>query len=96
MFDHIIDKITDTLTQEREEVIWAEFEELGYQRSQILEHPEQFSLIRNGEWDMFCLSDGKELFGVRTTYKSLSDSKYEMKIEVRELDDRFVKEGESD
>ncbi len=45
---------------------------------------------------MFCLANGKELFGVRTTYESLSGSKYEMKIEVRELGNQFLKEGETD
>lgn len=43
---------------------------------------------------MFCLADGKELFGVRTICEPLSDSKYEMKIEVRELGNQFLKEGE--
>ena len=45
---------------------------------------------------MFCLSDGKELFGVRTTCEPLSACKYEMKIEVRELGNQFLKEGETD
>ena len=94
IFDQIIDNLVDTLVKEREEVIWTEFEKLGYQRSQILEHPEQFCLIRVGEWDMFCLADGKELFGVRTTCEPLSVCKYEMKIEVCELGNQFLKEGE--
>ena len=94
MFDQIIDNLVDTLSKERDEAIWAEFEKLGYQRNQILEHPEQFNLIRVGEWDVFCLANGKALFGVRTTCEPLSACKYEMKIEVRELSDPILKEGE--